>query len=304
MIMTTDRPKKIIFHCGSAKTGSTTIQNFLWAHREILAAKAIHYCPRFVRQNNVDSLNLALRAMRRASTKDQAIKAGRARLKSLFEDQGFHTVIVSNESALGDPFVDSLPGFFPLLEAALEAAQKMFAPYAVVPVFFVRDQATLLPSFYGQRIRQGAAYSLGDYAARALPCDLSWGPVFEKLGESFGQQALEIHKFEDLVQSPADYTTNLFSQLLELESFDARLMRKRNRGAKSHALALMRGVNLAVDALPGLAADSKRAVKKKLRRGLFPLFEKLKTGQRVCLPAPAQQRLRALYQADLLRLNK
>jgi len=290
---------KVIFHCGAAKTGSTTIQNYLWHQRKILRRQGIHYCPRFLRSGNVDALNIAIKNMRRSGGNKAAIAQGRERLKQLFDGDGYDTVIISNESALGDPFKDDVNGFFPLHKSALESAARLFEGYAVSPVFFVRNQATMLRSFYGQRVRQGAAYSLEGFASRAQNFDLSWCPVVESLRQTFGATQTEVCKFEDFTENPAAYILGLFSKLLETEVLKVKEPVFKNNAPKSSGLAAMRSFNKGIDHLPGFSNMNRIKLKKLVRRGVFPVLEMLPGKHAGVLPAALQVDLAQQYKADL-----
>jgi len=262
-----------------------------------LAQAKAFYCHRMVRSGDVDPLNLAVRDVRNERKRRKAIRRGRERLLHLFEDKGFDTVILSNESAIGDPFHDTKPGFFPLMYGALSGLQEMFDGYRVVPVFFVRSQATLLPSFYGQRIRQGASYDLKTFSVRAQSFDLSWCPVVEALQTAFPDEALELHRFEEFVGDPASYTEALFSKLLGMEPAEATVAISKNSAAKSHAVWLMRKLNALAEEKG--SAERSKTIKKRLRRTLFPLIEQINTGQRLMLATGDAEKLEQLYLADL-----
>ena len=294
-------PKKIIFHCGSAKTGSTTLQAYLWANRAALEGEAIHYCPRLVRADNIDPLNLAIRDVRKLHLKHQAISAGRARLEYLFGKANYHTIIVSNESAFGDPFSDRYPGFFPFLAPALEGLKEMFAGYQLVPIFFVRDQSRLLPSFYGQRVRQGTIESFAAFMERAGSYDLSWQPVITAVSAAF-TVPVEVHRFEDFAARPMDYAAALFASHSGAAKLLIQNPTAKNAAAKSHAVDLMLGANKLVDSMGFMKASQRVRLKKGIRRWLFPLFERIKSGFRLQLPAERQTALASLYRDDLKAL--
>ena len=263
----------------------------------------MHYCPRFVRAGNIDPLNLAIRDVRKMRLRDAAIKDGRARLDALFGEQGFNTVIVSNESALGDPFNDRDPGFFPLLVPAAAGLKEMFSGYHVVPMFFVRDQASLLPSFYGQRVRQGASESFPAFVARAQRYDLSWQPVIAAISEAF-IRPVELHRFEDFAAHPADYTRALFASYCGAAAWQTEGSFVKNKAAKSHALRLMLTVNNLVDRLIFLKASKRLIIKKRVRRLLFPFFERIKSGYKLQMSPDDQKALSSLYKTDVEALPK
>ena len=250
----------------------------------------------------MDPLNLAIGNVRKAHLKDAAIKDGRARLEALFGTQGFNTVIVSNESAYGDPFKDGVPGFFPLLAPATEGLKQMFAGYKLVPIFFVRDQATLLPSFYGQRVRKGASDSFREFAARAQRLDLSWQPVITAIAEAFPKAQLQIHRVEDFTKEPEDYAAALFAPFVQGLRLEAASTAAKNKAAKSYALAMMLMVNRLIDRLVFLRKDNRFALKKKIRRIVFPIFECIKFGDKLILSDDHAADLKRIYQKDIKAL--
>lgn len=284
----------IIFHCGSAKTGSTTIQNELWDSRAGLKEGGYHYCPRFVRSGNIDPLNVALRNIRFGDA-TAAVNAGRQRLSEIFSQKAVHTVIVSNESALGDPFHDAKSGFFPWLDQCLEVVGQLFDGYRVCPAFVVRDQAGLLPSFYMQRLRQGAPYQADEYYKRLLGFDMSWVPVVAKIREVF--PSLSVHPFEELSK-----VENMASALLAggdntlsgiLQSAEKGTIK--NKSASANAAKVIRRINRACDAALG---GQSRRVKTALRGTVYKWIEQSVRGEKLILPETYTSQLTYLYSQD------
>jgi len=295
--------KKIIFHCGSAKTGSTSIQAQLMADPEYLAVHGAYYCPRMVRAGNIDPLNIAIRDVRNPKKRAKAVAAGRARLDELFQEKGFDTVILSNESAFGDPFNDQVVGFFPLLAPAIEGLKAMFEGHWVIPVFFIRSQAALIPSFYGQRVRQGAGYHLSEFSEKISAYDLSWRPIIEGVSSSFHGAPVEVHQFEHFTGDAHAYTAKLFSRLLGFDLAAEGKEITKNRTAKSHALGIMRFINRLVENLPLIRPHKEHVIKKRIRRRLFPFVESLKTGKKLSLPEAETEQLEQIYSADIQALS-
>jgi len=291
--------KKIIFHCGSAKTGSTALQAILWANRKPLADNGVHYCPRFVRAGNIDPLNIAVRDVRQPSQRTQALAAGRARLDELFGSEGYHTIILSNESAIGDPFKDGRDGFFPLLDDALCGLKQMFEGYAVVPLFFVRNQATLIPSFYGQRVRQGASYSLTEFTDKACEVDISWQSVTAAIAKAFGGESLELHTFEGFVQNPTERTAQLFAKLLGIDVIAVEAPPLKNERASVRAIAVQRFINRCVDSMSFVDEAVRATTKKKIRRALFSSLETVFVGKKPKLPVDIAAKFSTQYAKDM-----
>jgi len=295
--------KRIIFHCGSAKAGSTSIQAHLWANRSALKQQGIHFCPRFVRAGNVDALNKAIKNLRSPSGAQAAIRAGRKRLEALFDQEGYNTVIISNESALGDPFHDGKPGYFPFLAPTLAGLKQMFEGYDVTSLFFVRDQAALIPSFYGQRVRQGAHYSFAEFIQKTRNTDMSWQPVIAAIAEAFGSEASEFHTFEKFIQNPANHTAQLFAKLLGVDVMTIKTPVIKNQKASARAVAVQRFINRHIDSI-NLKNEAARAVlKKHVRRGIFSPLEFMLFGERLTLPSAVKDEFQRQYENDLRALG-
>jgi len=282
------------------------MQNLLWANQALLRSEGVHYCPRFIRANNIDPLNIAVSNVKKAHLKNAAITAGRARLEALFSEMDINTVVLSNESALGDPFNDNKEGFFPFRKEALAGLKQMFEGYALVPVFFIRGQATLLPSFYGQRVRQGASYSFETFSVRMQACDLSWRPIVSDIKKAFGGVDFELHRFEEFAEGPEAFSSALFSRLIFGSSSGTKLATgnayMKNAGVAPRGLAAMRSVSKQIEKLSGVSEGTKTKLKKRLRRVLFPALEYLPGGTADKFDDVQLGKLQKLYQVDVEHL--
>lgn len=290
--------KTILFHCGSAKTGSTTLQKELWAAQTALRSAGFYYCPRFVRRGDVDPLNQAIRQLRSkqmlAKELERGVTMGRRRLQELFAMEGVHTVILSNESALGDPFHDGRAGFFPLFDRSMEGLQRIFAGYTVKAFFTVRNQAELLPSFYTQRMRQGGSYSPQAYYDWGLSFDLSWVPVVRRLQAAFPELNLQRHEVltRQAVLAAATFREHLPDSVLQ----SMMPIGKINSSASVGALWVMRRFN-------ALAQQPRMSAALRVRAPLFRFLERSVPGRKAALPANYQAQLQQLYQQDLQALG-
>ena len=296
--------QRILFHCGSAKTGSTAIQQQIFLNDDALKKRGIFYCPRFVRAGNIDPLNLYLRDLKFKTdpTEKQAlVKAGQERLRTL-EEEGFHTVIISNESALGDPFHDRKTGFFPHLKPTAPYVAELFHGVDVIPLFVTRNVASLLPSFYVQRVRQGGVYSAEDYYHQVCEHNVSWVPVVGELTKLFPSAERRVVSFEGLVKQEQSLGQALFGDLLPEECFTLDRERPSNRAAGKRALAMMRMINRMGATYADMAGKDPVRVQRRLRDKLFPLVEKL-GGQKLVLEGSLKETLTMQYQRDLKDLG-
>ncbi len=296
--------QRVLFHCGSAKTGSTAIQQQVFLNDDILKNQGIFYCPRFVRAGNVDPLNLYLRDLKFKTDhleKQMLVKAGQERLRTL-EAEGFHTVIISNESALGDPFHDRKTGFFPHLKATAPYVKELFKDVEVIPLFVIRNVASLLPSFYVQRVRQGGIYSAEDYYDQVCAHDVSWIPVVQELLRLFPSAERRVVSFEWLARQEQSLGQGLFGGLLPEECLKLDRDRPSNRAAGQRALTMMRMINRMGETYAGIVGKDPVRVQRELRDRFFPIVEKL-GGEKLLLKGKLGETLTMLYQQDLRALN-
>ena len=278
----------ILFHCGSAKTGSTTIQNELWAARSSLREAGYYVCSRFVRAGDVDPLNIAIRDIRFRDL-EKGVALGRERVEELFKMNGVHTVILSNESAFGDPFYDGHEGFFSLFHRSMAGIARVFEGFTVVPLFVIRDQARLLPSFYTQRVRQGSVYTDRVFYDRVMAFDLSWVPVIEQLRAVFPNTV--VRAYEGLGRDSPLAASLLAGHLPDSCLRSIGPVASKNNSASLRALRLMRLLNLAQQ-------RTKSPLVKRVRPTLLRWIERRVWGRKAALPAAYAEKLAALYEAD------
>ncbi|WP_262690818.1 hypothetical protein [Kordiimonas aestuarii] len=207
--------RRIILHCGAPKTGSTSLQHFFADNATALARDGAVCPPRFFRQGNVDPLHTIFTQLRAGLRRqEKLLAAGRQRLDKLFDEAGVHTVLISNESALGEPFMAVEPGFFPAHARSIELLQKLFAGYEVQVVYFIRDFESFMPSYYVQYVRMGGFLSFDEFCAHIGDHNLSWQPVLGTLGHAFGAANIHCHRSENLRLTPADTVVQAFGQFL------------------------------------------------------------------------------------------
>jgi capsular polysaccharide export protein len=175
---------KLILHVGQSKTGTTTIQDFLWNCRKDLIREGILY-PDTGRQRRAHHKIAAL-FLGRSKAPDWIVKEEGALLKAelMSEISGArpHTVILSSEVFFACRSLENLKAWFPGFDIAV--------------VLILRRQDRWANSYYQQQLKTGktglhpAAWlenrlQLLDYAHRA-----------GRLADAFGDAAVRIGAFE------------------------------------------------------------------------------------------------------------
>ena len=195
--------RRVVFHVGLPKTGTTSIQAMLHDHVGELAARAVH----------VVTPGPSTRAMARA-----ADRLGRGRLRDviaralfrrragrLLQDlrgSGAETAIVSNENLLG-VFTRSMydPARIPSAVDALVLLRDVFASVESVSfVLYERDLRALHRSAGNQRIRKKYMRDLDEWN-RAFPDESVAGALLAALREA-GGAAVEIVSMEREASGP------------------------------------------------------------------------------------------------------
>ncbi|MBL4838027.1 MAG: hypothetical protein JKY34_10660 [Kordiimonadaceae bacterium] len=232
-----------------------------------------------------------------------AVAEGKKRLQDIFHSGEIHTVILSNESAFGDPFSDDKAGFFPFLPTALEGIRQIFEGHEVETHFIARNLMHLLPSFYIQRVRQGATYSASHFYARSCRENLSWQPIISALRTQLPSASLELHFFEDLVQKADNALAHTLvpAAMPQGHSMSTSLV-QRNRAVGARAISSMLFLNKTAARYAQLRHQPVEPIIEKLRKSLHPVAE-LFGGTKLRLPETLASALNTQYAADKIALG-
>ena len=262
------RRRRVILHCGAPKTGSTSLQNYFADNADRLKADGVAYPLRFFRRSLVDPLHESFTRLRVGKRPEDTLMAeARARLDGLFADEGVHTVLISNESILGEPYSAAQRGFFPEHGAAIKQLVRLFDGYDVTVVYFIRDFEGFLPSYYVQYVRMGGYLSFDRFCAHVGGDNISWQPVLKALKKAFGDQNVFCWEAAAMRQAPVKVVEEAFGKLLpSLPDFDPTHY-NRNQSVGKGVLAFYRGMNRLLDNT--LSKRRRRKVRPIMREYLF-----------------------------------
>lgn len=236
--------KSIILHLGAQKTGSTSFQHLLGVHEPLLEKAGIGYPHRFILKGDVDPLFRLLHRARYAADRASPIAEARERLDYLFRVPNRHSLLISNESLLGEPFAYPHVGFFPELEKTIEILSAVFEGYQIEAHFVTRDYASVIASYYVQYVRRGGSCSLSEFAKMFDHMTDGWPAIIAALQHIFGTDAVFTYDYADFCLNPAPFYQRIFKDinLAMALAMSAPQMRK-NKSVGGLPLRLTRACN-------------------------------------------------------------
>ncbi len=269
---------RIIFHAGAPKTGTTALQAMLEANKSLLADAGIAYGSRQVRKGIVHPLYPVIKRLRSEADPSQLIEMARGYLASEAEGGRQHSLLLSYESAFGEPLSDYSPQFYPDLDRVAAALKAVFADHVLHIKWVTRPLVDFIPSYYVQYVRMGGTRSLEDFIATADKTTLSWTPVVRRLHQHFGEDAVQVFRYRDFRQTPDPFIRNLCAPLdAPLNTFDLTPLQRRHNATDGRAaVEIYRLINRGLNPLP---ARLRRRLRLRARRHLFPAIQKFSPKQ-------------------------
>ncbi len=162
---------KIILHFGAHKTGTSLLQKFM--------------------RDRASEINEAsIFAISRSETNtllgwgDQFVKnlSNLTNRIDSISDNGFKYIVASHENALGHPFIDGGKSLYPSASELIGKYRDYLSPYDVHFVFYIRDTADFLESYYIQTVQEGSGKSFRKWLQSYGDFEyLSWRPLVEAI---------------------------------------------------------------------------------------------------------------------------
>ncbi len=286
--------RRVILHCGAQKTASTSLQHYLGDHLALLHQQGIGFPPRYQSKGRLDSLHRILVRSRHPDTRAKAIASAGRRLNELFEPEGINTLLISNESMLGEPVRPSSKQFYPMAKDSASALQEIFQGCEVHLRFVIRDLPSLLSSYYVQYVRRGGQCTFADFLRFLDINTISWMAAIEPLISAFDESRLKVFDYADLMARPDRFLAAMLDQDLGVSHppFDpSRYVLNRSYGGSLLKLAMhsnrmigkisstkaypkwVRARNVALKPLSFLAGERKPRIPRKKLEHLTAVFE-------------------------------
>ncbi len=186
------------------------MQHYFGRHTQALQNSGIAFPPRFLSKGKVDPLHGFLLNASRAKPRTDSAANAQHRIAELFNQESISRILISNEMLLGNPFMPDSDQFFPAAQKAATKLQEMLSGYDVKVVYFIRDFASYIPSYYVQNIRRGGHQSLKRFVANINLTSLTWHTNIRILKEAFGNENVHVLDHGDLTTAPDKTVTSAF----------------------------------------------------------------------------------------------
>ncbi len=205
--------KTIFIHIGLEKTGTTSIQNFLYNNSKKLQLESLFYSTSLgVNQTSLSIYSGQDKHINSLAPKEQEKiiirKELPRKIKNIikeFEKSGCKNLVFSNEhlsSRLKNTNdINKLKGLFDQYD------------YPVKIIMYVRNQVDLLESIYFEGIKAGAKDSLSDWAKKFGYFELDFIKMIEKWESVFGEESIIVKLFDRRVLKNKDAIDDFLSIL-------------------------------------------------------------------------------------------
>lgn len=212
--------KKLIVHLGYHKTGSSSIQKWLFEHKELLAPQLL--CYNLV-EGTTNPLKSAVHRWILGKASEADIRKECNIIKSEISIASQNTVCFTDESLLGLPLGFRLGDFvekdiYPLTRDVIRILSDEFKDFETTFVVFERENEAWLKSVHNQMHKQGC-YE-GDFAEYMSDFNpqLEWSNLRDEIEAGLsGSAKLVAVKFDEEFKKPGVSSMEFF-KLLELPS--------------------------------------------------------------------------------------
>lgn len=173
-----NRQKKIILHIGTNKTGTSSIQSFLFKNKEALREKNILYTDKFI--FNHAHHNIA-KLFKGASPKELNIQSNWLKILEK-EMYSYETIILSSEL------------FHTIQDLSL--LQNFLKSYDVTVILYIRDHLTYLASWYQQAVQLRNITCKFDEFVKLDYTRLDYNHLINRWKNAFGSTAVKVRVFD------------------------------------------------------------------------------------------------------------
>ncbi|SKA73924.1 hypothetical protein SAMN02745704_00556 [Paucidesulfovibrio gracilis DSM 16080] len=230
--------KKILFHIGTPKTGTTTLQNTVMNHAELLRKHGVHVTPRatlnevqLMLQDNMDSGVDNLPAIKKIIQSELKCKEDIL----LMSHEAFAGVSYIHPNSIADMYAGHLA--------------RLFEDNEVKIIVYLRRQDLFMESRYTQSVKNGLDLSFADYLGLHAGNHNDWGHLVDAYAAHFGVENIIVKAYErselkdgDIVADFVD-TVGLPDALLSMLSTGSMSAEQQNTSYNGHALKVHRVFN-------------------------------------------------------------
>ncbi|MEM7269719.1 MAG: hypothetical protein AAF401_10745, partial [Pseudomonadota bacterium] len=188
--------KKIIFHGGFQKTGSTTLQHRVVANMDVLGGKIFYQGKRETRDLKTWCQRLL---KKRDKQKRKKLTTALQEVLVRFERSGRPAMLISSEILFNNDLYDDTGDMLLWIELVMPVVAAAFADYDVDYVFYTRQEDRWLQSNYKQSVlMRGYTVSYADFKA-GVPFPLDWAEIKARIEATVHPASVHfVDMFEDI----------------------------------------------------------------------------------------------------------
>jgi hypothetical protein len=152
--------------------------------------------------------------------------------------------IISHENALGRPFLESGHALYPQAGALAHQIAGGLTDRRKIAIYYIRDQADFLESYYLQTIHQGGHHRFDEWVKPKLAGSLSWAPLYHGLCNALGKENVLLKDFGGQIRNgQSDFLSDFFGSFMHADAeefgrFEYPARRNRSIGDMGLELAL------------------------------------------------------------------
>lgn len=280
----------VVLHLGAHKTGTSLIQKYMRDR------------PKIMRRNRIAAMSRTAGDELVGWGQEKILSKGlpeigrRIRRSALLLRSRY---ILSHENALGRPFTSSGSTLYPDAGTLARRIVDGLPDKRMMAVYYIRDQASFLESYYLQTIHEGKHHSFDEWVTPKLAGSLSWRPLYDGLCEALGKENVLLKDFSSQIrQGQASFLSDFFSAFM---SVDAQKFENFEYPARRNLSIGDLGLELALKINPHMKSKKDQKI---ARNFLQQLFSNADFPRPVLLSEEQKQPLKGEYMAenqDLIR---
>ena len=281
--VTQNKPKRIVFHIGAHKTGTSLVQHYMRANVPTVAAHGIRYISR-------GDMNGYVGWGKQIRNKPERL---RRRLDRELSARTCQYVFMSHENAIGRPFSDTLPGLYPHAGENMEAIASALQDYHATIILTTRPEAGFLESYYLQTIHQGGTQTFKQWVAGIDIENISWHPAVDAVRAAFSKQQVHVIDFRSIARGQNAFLRDFITCI------DPDIKLQPHYTEASNPSISEKGLSMALAVNPFLETHAER---KSVRKFLQRRFSNKDYDRPKLLDNDVRQQLDARYMPDYEKL--
>ena len=220
--------QKIVLHFGAHKTGTSLLQKFMRDRPNEVTKSGIYAISRSETNTLIGWGNKFSKDPSKLTNRIDSLKK-----------QGFKYIVVSHENALGRPFVKGGKSLYPDAGDLISMYRDHLSEYDVHFVFYVRDVADFVESYYIQTVQEGSTLSFSKWFNSFGGSEfLSWIPLLEAINNANFYSTSIVNFSESISKGQTAFISEFFSTFIKNKKLGFKINYSAARNISVGALGL------------------------------------------------------------------